>query len=60
VYTVGGIEMDSLPCLLDLVTLNVTYYFHGIYRVRILACFYNGRSLRSIPGVVVSTEACGL
>jgi len=32
------------------------YYFHGIYPVRISGMFL----LRSIAGVVVSTEACGL
>jgi len=38
----------------------VVYYFHGIYRVRISGMFLQWMCLRSIPGVVVSTEACGL
>jgi len=36
------------------------YYSHGIYRVRISGMFLLLMCLRSIPGVVVSTEACGL
>jgi len=34
--------------------------FSGIYRVRISGMFLQWMCLQSIPGVVVSTEACGL